>query len=96
MAILLKKLFAGECVSPAADAEMLSIMKNQRLNGKMPFFLDDYEIAHKTGEDDGITHDVGIVYGDHPVLLCFASEHTSVPDFERLIQDMARAAVMNQ
>jgi len=93
MAMLLKKMVAGECISPAADQEMISIMKDQRLNGKMPFFLDDYVIAHKTGEDDGITHDVGIVYGDHPLILCFASEHTCVPSFERLIQDMARAAV---
>ena len=91
--LLLKKMYLGQCVSPAADAEMLSIMKDQRLNGKMPFFLGDYDIAHKTGEDDGITHDVGVVYADHPLLLCFASEHTNVPEFERLMQDMARAAV---
>ena len=94
MALLLKKMHQGRCISPAADAEMLSIMKDQRLNGKIPFFLDDFEIAHKTGEDDGITHDVGIVYAPQPILLCFASEHTCVPDFERLMQDMARAAVV--
>lgn len=95
MGILLKKMYAGRCVSPEADAQMLAILKNQRLNGKMPFFLDAYEIAHKTGEDDGITHDVGIVYADHPILLCFGSEKTFVPGFERLMQDMARAAVLN-
>lgn len=93
MAVLLKKIYVGRCVSPEADAEMLSILKNQRLNGKMPFFLGNYDIAHKTGEDDGITHDVGIVYASHPILLCFCSEHTCVPSFERLMQDMALAAV---
>ncbi len=90
MGQLLEKLFKGECVSPAADAEMLSILRDQRLNGKIPFFLDDMEIAHKTGEDDGITHDVGIVYADSPLILCFASNHTNVPAFERFIQDAAR------
>ncbi len=90
MGQLLEKLFKGECVSPAADAEMLSILRDQRLNGKIPFFLDDMEIAHKTGEDDGITHDVGIVYADSPLILCFASNHTDVPAFERFIQDAAR------
>jgi len=94
MAMLLKLLYRGKCISPEADAEMLSILKDQRLNGKIPFFLDDFQIAHKTGEDEGITHDVGIVYGDHPVLLCFASEHTCVPAFERLMQDMTKAAVV--
>ena len=90
MGRLLEMLYKGECVSPAADAEMLSILRDQRLNGKMPFFLDDLEIAHKTGEDDGITHDVGIVYAPHPLILCFASNHTDVPAFERFIQDAAR------
>lgn len=90
MGRLLEMLYKGECVSPEADAEMLSILKDQRLNGKMPFFLHGLEIAHKTGEDDGITHDVGIVYADHPLILCFASNHTDVPAFERFIQDAAR------
>ena len=90
MGQLLEMLYTGECVSPAADAEMLSILRDQRLNGKMPFFLDDLEIAHKTGEDEGITHDVGIVYADHPLILCFTSNHTDVPVFERFIQDAAR------
>lgn len=96
MAVLLKKIYEGKCISEKADACMLQILKDQRLNGKIPFFLDDYEIAHKTGEDDGITHDVGIVFADHPVLLCFASNHTDVPAFERLIQDMARDLVAVQ
>ena len=90
MGQLLEMLYKGECVSPEADAEMLSILKDQRLNGKMPFFLHNLKIAHKTGEDDGITHDVGIVYADHPLILCFASNHTDVPAFERFIQDAAR------
>ncbi len=90
MGQLLEMLYKGKCVSSEADAEMLAILKDQRLNGKMPFFLHGLEIAHKTGEDDGITHDVGIVYADHPLILCFASNHTDVPAFERFIQDAAR------
>ena len=90
MGQLLEMLHKGECVSPEADAEMLGILRDQRLNGKIPFFLDDLEIAHKTGEDNGITHDVGIVYAEHPLILCFASNHTDVPAFERFIQDAAR------
>ena len=92
MGLLLEKMTEGRCVGPAEDAEMLSILGDQRLNGKMPFFLhgEGVKIAHKTGEDDGITHDVGIVYARHPLVLCFTSEHTDVPAFERLIQDAAR------
>ena len=90
MGLLLKKMYQGACVSPEADREMLAILGDQRLNGKMPFYLHGTKIAHKTGEDDGITHDVGIVYAAHPLVLCFASNHTDVPAFERFIQDAAR------
>ena len=92
MGMLLEKMTKGQCVGAAEDAEMLSILSDQRLNGKMTFFLhgEGVKIAHKTGEDDGITHDVGVVYANHPLVLCFASEHTDVPAFERLIQDAAR------
>ena len=92
MGLVLEKMWRGQCVGETEDAEMLSILADQRLNGKMPFFLhgEGVEIAHKTGEDDGITHDVGIVYAKHPLVLCFTSEHTDVPVFERLMQDAAR------
>lgn len=90
MGMLLEKMYQGICVSPAADADMMSILKNQRLNGKIPFYLHGIQIAHKTGEDNGITHDVGIVYAGHPLILCFASNHADVPAFERLMQDMGR------
>lgn len=89
---LLELLLAGKVVSPDASAEMLSIMADQRLNGKMPFFLHSRGIkcAHKTGEDDGITHDVGVIYAATPRILCFVSEHTDVPAAERALQDIAR------
>jgi len=93
MGMLLEKLYRGACVSTDADRAMLHILLDQRLNGKMPFFLhgDGVPVAHKTGEDDGITHDVGILLGERPMVLCFASEHTDVPAFERFIQDAALA-----
>jgi len=90
MGVLLEKIYREQCVSPEADREMLSILLNQRLNGKMPFFLHGTKIAHKTGEDEGITHDVGIIFAHHPLVLCFTSNHTDVPAFERFIQDAAR------
>ena len=96
--LLLERMYAGTLVSPQASAEMLEILRNQKLNGKMPFFLKPRGIAcaHKTGEDDGITHDVGVVYARRPFVLCMLSEETDVPAFERLIQDVAgELAAMN-
>ena len=90
--LLLERMYAGTLVSPEASAQMLEILRNQKLNGKMPFFLKPRGVAcaHKTGEDDGITHDVGIVYARRPFVLCMLSEETDVPAFEHLIQDVAR------
>ena len=96
--LLLERMYAGTLVSPEASTQMLEILRNQKLNGKMPFFLKPRGIAcaHKTGEDDGITHDVGVVYAKNPFVLCMLSEETDVPGFERLIQDVARElAAMN-
>ena len=89
--LLLEKLYYGRAVSPESDLEMLQILKNQQLNGKIPFFIGDlFEIAHKTGEDDGITHDVGIVYADTPFILCCCANKTNVPKTEQWIQNIAR------
>lgn len=89
MAVLLEGLYRGQVVSPEASRAMIEILLQQKLNGKMPFYLDGIEIAHKTGEDEGISHDVGIVYADEPFILCFLSNNADTPAFERVMQDVA-------
>ena len=93
MGMLLEKLWRGEVVSKEASAQMMEILLDQRLNGKLPFFIDSMgiDIAHKTGEDDGISHDVGVIYAKEPMVCCFVGEHVNVPLFERLMQDAAKA-----
>ncbi len=92
IAALLERMYTGTLVSPKASEKMLEILKNQRLNGKMPFYLHGLgvKIAHKTGEDDGITHDVGIVYAKHPFIACFCSNEVDVPRFETAIQQISK------
>ncbi len=89
--MMLDRIAQGTLLGGRMDEEMLSILLNQRLNGKIPFFLHDRGVraAHKTGEDDGITHDVGIIFGKKPFVLCMLSNQVNVPAFERLIQDTA-------
>ena len=93
MALLLEKIYNGTLVSKEASAKMLEVLKNQRLNGKIPFFLSSGEnkvqIAHKTGEDTNITHDVGIVLGEEPFIICFLGNEVNVPEFERVMQDLS-------
>ena len=95
MGRLMEMLLKGELVSPDASREMLAMLGNQRLNGKIPFYLHSrgIPVAHKTGEDDGITHDVGVIFSQEPIILCFLSNHTVVPVAERALQEIAAIAV---
>ena len=91
--MLLERMAGGTLLGKKDDDAMLGILLNQRLNGKLPFYLHSEGIpcAHKTGEDDGITHDAGIVYAKRPFVICMLSNEVDVPAFERLIQNTARA-----
>ena len=89
--ILLQKMAQGKLLGGDADKKMMEILGDQRLNGKLPFFLHsmDVELAHKTGEDDGTTHDVGVIFAKQPFVVCMLSNDVDVPKFERVMQDAA-------
>ena len=93
MGRLLSGMYRGQVVSEHASAAMLKMLADQRLNGKLPFYLHalGIPVAHKTGEDSGITHDVGIVYAGRPFVVCILTSGTDVARAERTIQDVALA-----
>ncbi len=93
--MLLERMAAGTLLGRADDDRMLRILLDQQLNGKLPFYLHgrDVRCAHKTGEDDDITHDAGIVYAERPFVIVMLSNNVDVPAFERLMQDAARELV---
>lgn len=88
--LLLERLYNGTCVSPAASEQMLTILKQQQINHKIPAqFPSGAIVAHKTGEDIGITNDIGIVYAKNPFIIGFASNHTDVFAFEQAIHNIS-------
>lgn len=92
MGRLLELIFLGKAVSKAASREMLGILFDQKLNDKLPLPLPrETEVAHKTGEDDGITHDVGIVMGAHPYIICCCANGVDEPTFDMAIHKVSRA-----
>ena len=95
---LLERMATGRLLGKNLDDHMIDILLNQRLNGKLPFFLhgEGIRCAHKTGEDDDITHDVGIIYTERPFVLCMLSNKVDVPAFERLMQDTARTLAFGE
>lgn len=90
IADMLEKMYAGCMVDKDSDQEMLEVLKEQRLNGKIPFrFVEKVPIAHKTGEDTGITHDVGIIFGKQPFIICCLGNEVNPPEYEKFMQDIA-------
>ena len=63
LVMLLEKLYRNSILTKAACGEMLTIMSTvvgrDYMIRELPV---DIKVAHKTGELDGINHDVGIVY----------------------------------
>lgn len=87
MGALLKQLYEGSFVSPGVCREALDVLLLQqvdhKLNGKLCCRVD---VAHKTGEDDELSNDVGIVYAPQPFVVCFAGHRTDVYLWEDLIR----------
>lgn len=61
--IFFEKLYKGELGNSQNTSEMITLLKRQVLNEKLPKDLPlNTVIAHKTGELGGVSHDSGIVY----------------------------------
>ena len=85
--MLLEQLYRHDFVSSAASQEALDMLLLQqvdhKLNGKI---CGAVPIAHKTGEDDELSNDVGIVYAKQPFVICFAGHETDVYAWEDLMR----------
>lgn len=96
----LQQVLDGTMVSEKASAEMLKILSDQRLNGKIPFKLHNLKekvlIAHKTGEDTRTTHDCGIIMKAgvekveaRPFIVCFLGNDTEPAEFEQYMAELS-------
>lgn len=85
--MLLEQLYHQAFISPAVSQEALDMLLlqqvNHKLNGKI---CGAVPIAHKTGEDDELSNDVGIVYAKQPFVICFAGHQTDVYAWEQLMR----------
>jgi beta-lactamase class A len=74
----LKLLYEGQLADSKHTAEMINLLKAQRINTKLPKNLSkNVVIVHKTGELGGFSHDAGIVYtpkGDYIIVIMSKTE----------------------
>ena len=90
MGALLEQIARRSFVSPEISEEMENLLRRQQVKHKIPGYLPrGVAVAHKTGEDAGISNDVGIVFAPQPFVLCFASNRTDVPQAERTLRELA-------
>ena len=86
--LLLEKLYRNEFISEAVCKETIDTLLLQqvdhKLNGRI---CGEVPIAHKTGEDDHLSNDVGIVYAPQPFVICFAGHDTDVYLWEDLMRN---------
>lgn len=95
--MLLEKVYHNEFVSAEVCRDVIDTLMLQqvdhKLNGKL---CGRVYIAHKTGEDDELSNDVGIVYAKEPFVICFAGENTDVYRWEDLMRRGTYDLVMAQ
>jgi len=99
MGMLLEKIYRKEFVSPEVSQEAMSILLRQQIDHKLDGKLcGAVPIAHKTGEDEALSNDVGIVFAPEPFVICFAGHDTDVYRWEDLMRrgtfELVRAQTM--
>lgn len=88
--MLLEKVYRRTFVNEQVSKDIEDTLMLQQINHKIcGVICDEVPVAHKTGEDDNLTNDVGIVYAKQPFVVCFAGHDTYVPAFENLIRTVS-------
>jgi beta-lactamase class A len=94
LTLLLKLMAEGRISSKSTSEEMLGIMARQQYRDRIPLLIpDDVRVANKTGSIQGVTHDVGVVYGPSgPYILSIMAKGVSDKvAAERAIADVSKA-----
>lgn len=90
MGMLLEQVYRRTFVSEEVSAFIEEVLLLQQISHKIPGYLNySVEVAHKTGEDEDISLDVGIVFTKQPFIVCFAGHDTNVGEWENLIRQVS-------
>jgi len=94
LGLLLEMIWNDSCASPEACAEMRGILHNQISRSRLPKYLPEAKIAHKTGDfSPFIANDVGVIESRNmaPIIICvMMAGHRGI--WENLEDTVARIA----
>ena len=90
ISLLMKKIFDEKVANKALTLEMQSFLKNGEIEDRIPAQLPDgVTVYHKTGNDVGFVHDVGVV--ESPTTKYYVGFFTSdISDEPKAIEKIAR------
>ena len=87
LGLLLEKLYRGEFIDRKVSDYAIEVLCEQQIGHKLGGKLgENVTIAHKTGEDDDLSNDIGIVYAAQPFVICFTGHGTDVYPWEDLMR----------
>ena len=90
MGMLLEQVWRHEFIDEATSETVEEILLEQQINHKIPGYLPGHlDVAHKTGEDSGITNDVAVVYAKEPFVMCVATNRTDTTAAEIAMREIA-------
>lgn len=95
MAALFAGLARGQIVSPEASRDMLAVLARQQINDRLPAGVPaGVTVAHKTGDLQGVSHDVGIIWtpGGPRVVVMLTSDFASIDDVTTLAEHLSALA----
>jgi len=79
MALLLEKIYWGKLGNKHISDQCINIMKLTHTNDRIPRYLPaNIMVAHKTGLENSVCHDAGIVFSRNgDFLICVLTKHTN-------------------
>jgi len=93
MAYILEKLYRGAFINRKVSKSCLGLLAEQKINDRIPRKLPpDVTVAHKTGLESGVCHDVGIVYtakGNFLIAVLTKHEYPTAQPTKRLISRLS-------
>lgn len=93
---IFRRLHMGQMISGKASEEIINLLQHHQRTNILPYyFKENQPIAHQTGFDEGRIHDMGIVYTNHPFILCMSADQVDTRKAESVMRDVALICYKN-